>query len=392
MLDWLVVGGGVHGTHLSLVLTERVGVPRSRLRVLDPHQLPLARWTHCTRNTGMTHLRSSLVHHIGLHPFDLKHFAREVTVDTQPAFAHPYKRPALELFQHHARTVIREHTLEALRLQGHATSLHQTEEGWRVETDRGMQRARRVLLALGLSDQPRWPAWAADLRADDAPVNHLFAPTFRRPDLPDWEHAVVVGGGMSGVQAALAWAEAGQGRVTLLMRHEFREYQLDADPGWMSIKQLDRYHQEPSYERRRQIVDGARRPGSVTPALAQSCRYAVRCGALDRVVADIEKVHQDEAGLVQFTVDGDTNIPPADRVLLATGFESAPPGGPWLQRAADRLSLPKNTCGFPIVNERLEWAPGLHVTGPLAELEIGPVARNIVGARLAGKRLARLMA
>jgi hypothetical protein len=31
---------------------------------------------------------------------------------------------------------------------------------------------------------------------------------------------------------------------------------------------------------------------------------------------------------------------------------------------------------------------GLYVTGALAELELGPVARNIAGARHAGERLA----
>ncbi|MBW7996319.1 MAG: hypothetical protein FVQ81_07090 [Candidatus Glassbacteria bacterium] len=46
MLDWLIIGGGgsPRGTHLSLVLLERLGVKRHALRVLDPHEQPLARW------------------------------------------------------------------------------------------------------------------------------------------------------------------------------------------------------------------------------------------------------------------------------------------------------------------------------------------------------------
>jgi hypothetical protein len=47
-------------------------------------------------------------------------------------------------------------------------------------------------------------------------------------------------------------------------------------------------------------------------------------------------------------------------------------------------------CGFPVVDDLLQWRPGLHVTGPLAELEVGPASRNIVGARLAGERLRRV--
>jgi hypothetical protein len=38
-----------------------------------------------------------------------------------------------------------------------------------------------------------------------------------------------------------------------------------------------------------------------------------------------------------------------------------------------------------VVDRTLAWAPGLHVSGALAELEVGPVARNIIGARLASE-------
>lgn len=77
----------------------------------------------------------------------------------------------------------------------------------------------------------------------------------------------------------------------------------------------------------------------------------------------------------------------ADRLLLATGFESARPGGAWVAHAMEELGLPCAPCGYPIVDARLNWFPGLHVTGPLAELEIGATAPNIRGARAAAERL-----
>jgi hypothetical protein len=77
----------------------------------------------------------------------------------------------------------------------------------------------------------------------------------------------------------------------------------------------------------------------------------------------------------------------ADLVVLATGFESARPGGVWLDEVIAALNLPTAECGYPIVDRTLCWGPGLYVTGPLAELEIGPVARNIIGARLAAERI-----
>jgi hypothetical protein len=56
------------------------------------------------------------------------------------------------------------------------------------------------------------------------------------------------------------------------------------------------------------------------------------------------------------------------------------------------MELPFAPCGYPVVNRYLAWGRGLFVTGALAELELGPVARNISGARRAGERLYRLMA
>jgi len=61
---------------------------------------------------------------------------------------------------------------------------------------------------------------------------------------------------------------------------------------------------------------------------------------------------------------------------------------PWLDQAIAKHELPLAPCGYPLVAPLLAWAPGLYVTGGLAELELGPVARNISGTRHAGERLA----
>ena len=80
-----------------------------------------------------------------------------------------------------------------------------------------------------------------------------------------------------------------------------------------------------------------------------------------------------------------------DRVLLATGFEQTRPGGAWLDQTIAELGLSCGACGYPIVDNMLRWHPQIHVSGPLAELEIGPVSRNIIGARLAALRLLRAL-
>ena len=76
-----------------------------------------------------------------------------------------------------------------------------------------------------------------------------------------------------------------------------------------------------------------------------------------------------------------------ERVLLATGFASRRPGGPMLDDLIESASLPCAECGYPIVDRALRWHPRVYVSGPLAELELGPTARNIAGARRAGERI-----
>ena len=63
------------------------------------------------------------------------------------------------------------------------------------------------------------------------------------------------------------------------------------------------------------------------------------------------------------------------------------PGGRFVDRLIEDFGLPCNPCGYPIVGKDLQWGKNIYVSGPLAELQIGPCARNIVGARNAGRQL-----
>jgi len=74
--------------------------------------------------------------------------------------------------------------------------------------------------------------------------------------------------------------------------------------------------------------------------------------------------------------------PSLREVLRDAGLRSTQP-----RVAISELGLRCGACGYPIVDSLLRWHPQIHVSGPLAELEIGPVSRNIVGARLAALRL-----
>ena len=76
-----------------------------------------------------------------------------------------------------------------------------------------------------------------------------------------------------------------------------------------------------------------------------------------------------------------------NRVLLATGFDGHRPGGALVDGLVESAALPCANCGYPVVDEGLRWHPRVYVSGPLAELELGPTSRNIAGARRAAGRL-----
>jgi glycine/D-amino acid oxidase-like deaminating enzyme len=389
VLDVLIVGGGVHGTHLSHALTARGSVARDRLRVIDLHPEPLALWDARTRSVGMRFLRSGAVEHLDLHPFALERYARQPHGREWSLFMQPYSRPSLALFRAHTRDLVDRCGLAALRVQGRALGITQTRGGWRVETERGALEARRVVLATGAGERGLWPAWAEKLREAGAPVAHVFDAGFEReryePREPD-AHTIVAGGGISAAQLAIALAAARPGAVTLLCRHETRVRQFDSDSGWLGPARMDGFAAERCWTARRAMIGAARNRGSMPRDVAGALFGRVEARAVCHLLGDVTGAEWRD-GRIALAVDGGRMTLAATSVVLATGFEAGCPGGAWLDPAIEAYGLPRAECGYPLVDGALRWAPGLHVSGPLAELEVGPVSRNIAGARRAAERL-----
>jgi hypothetical protein len=219
-----------------------------------------------------------------------------------------------------------------------------------------------------------------------ARIEHVLDLSFRRGDVTPGERVVVVGGGISGAQLALSLAERSPGTVTLLSRHAPRIHPFDVDARlFAGSPELER---ERDYRRRRVQVMAGRRRGSMPADVASRLDVAVKSGAVAHVLARISRVVPMPAGRVRFGLDREPDSLTADRVILATGFDGARPGGAWIDRAIGDLALPRAPCGYPMVDATLQWSPGLHVTGALAELQLGPAARGIAGARRAAQILA----
>jgi len=117
--------------------------------------------------------------------------------------------------------------------------------------------------------------------------------------------------------------------------------------------------------------------------------------------------------------NGDS-IGPVNEIILATGLGKMVPGHQIIHPLALKLNLPLSPCGYPLLDQSLLWkqndcidsdgeyrensfcssrkrsktantSTNIFMSGGLAELELGPSARNIAGARMAAERIAAAM-
>ena len=392
MTRWLIAGGGIHGTHVAARLVEEAGISPADITILDPAPRLLARWRARTAATGMTYLRSPAVHHLGRQPFELLRSGQQSGFAScgLPAFEQPYNRPALSLFNDHAETVIARTGIGNRHRRARAVEARLNQDRVRLKLDDGSTvEADNLVLALGAGDQPHWPSWARKLARDGADILHLFDSGARVQEgmpsagNPAPAKVAVIGAGISGVQLALRLASLDI-PLMLVSGHPLRAHQFDSEPGWLGPRYMKAFSEERDPARRRAAIQEARHTGSLPPALVQELRGAVSEGRIVCVEGPVSTAHIANGCIQIVTPERTLTI---DRVILATGFDPGRPGGPLVDGLAEDYGLRCAACGYPVPDAHLRWHPRVFVTGPLAELELGPVARNIAGARRAADRL-----
>ena len=384
MYDWLVIGGGIHGCTVASFLLKKGKVRVERLCIIDPHDKPMYKWKKNTERIGMEYLRSPSVHHIDVDPFSLQKYAVHSNQE-QTNFYGRYKRPSLELFNEHCEFIVKEANLHQCWHQGWVNSIEKEQGFWKVRTRNGYEvRAQNIVLSISINNQLNIPDWSKELRAVSSnQVFHIFE---ENPvPLSSLQPPVaVIGGGITAAHVTIKLSRMYPGKLLLIKRHPFRIEDFDSDPGWLGPKNLGSYHKIKNYEERRMMIQQSRNKGSLTKELFYKLKRLERENKIHIIDGEVESARASRSDITLKIKDVEIKV---HNILLATGFLPSLPGKDWLDQLIKDLNLSCAKCGYPIINKNLQWYPQLYVSGPLAELEVGPMARNISGARHAAERI-----
>ncbi|NLP51439.1 FAD/NAD(P)-binding protein [Bacillus sp. RO1] len=383
MHQWVIIGGGIQGLTVATFLLKKNKTTINKIRIVDPNPKPLENWKRCTSTISMPYLRSPSVHHLDTDPFSLQSFSKKEKVyQGSNDFYGRYKRPSLHMFNDHCDHLVDDLEIMKAYVRSKVSNVEKSNGYWKVYLQTGeVLQTEKVVIAIGMSDQLHLPEWASRLKKQRP--NSLFH-VFDK-DLPSFENMdgpfVVVGGGITATHLAIKLATLFPGEVTMLKRHSFRVHDFDSNPEWLGPKMRHPFIKIKDYENRRKAIKSARHKGSIPSELRNRISHLVRSKKLaikDGIINDFVGQYND----VQLLLENGEKIT-GGSILLATGFEQGLPGKEWLDPVIKQEKLPCAKCGYPIVNHMLEWAPNLYVSGALAELEVGPIARNISGARVA---------
>ncbi|MGD1949188.1 MAG: FAD/NAD(P)-binding protein [Leptolyngbyaceae cyanobacterium] len=387
--DLAIVGAGPQALTLVTHLLQKKKSMRNRFVVLDPSGQWLQQWQHQFAAYEIPHLRSPVVHHPDPNPHALRAFAESRADELFP----PYDLPGTRLFQDFCQEVIHRWQLQDRVVSAQVEHLEPLRQQGRFRltlTNGQILTARRVVLAIA-GGVPHLPDWVA--RPQNYPLDRLcHSHQVDLRGLRLWgERILIVGSGLTAGHLALG-AIARGAQVMMMARRTFYEKLFDAAPGWLGPKNLKGFHAEPDWQTRWQMIRDARDGGSLTPAVLTKLRRLERDGKLSfyeqcevhsakwketswQVVCSHPKAHHCITHL------------PIDRIWLATGNTLDVNQWPLLSTVREHYPVP-TVQGLPVLDKHLRW-PGcnLFIMGGATALQVGPVARNLFGAKLACDRI-----
>ncbi len=378
-----IVGAGPHALTLVTHMLQKRQEMRGKFVVFDPSGGWLSQWSAAFGAQEIPHLRSPAVHHPDPDPYALRRFAENRPQELFP----PYDLPGTKLFEDFCRETIARWQLENTVEQAKVTRVEPLgKRGFRLELD-GERRvmARRVVMAMG-GGRPSLPDWVEKIQTPypSDRLCHSLAIDLRQMALRG-DRVLIIGGGLTSGHLAIGALEGGA-TVTLMVKRQLQEKLFDADPGWLGPKYLKGFAAEADWQRRWELIQQARNGGSMTPAVVTRLRRESRNGRLG-IYEECQVVEAAwNQGEWQIICNNGAEYT-CDRIWVATGTKLDVMAEPLFADILEAYPIPI-IQGLPVLDEHLRW-PGceLFIMGGLAALQVGPVARNLSGARMACDRI-----
>lgn len=379
-----IIGAGPHALTLATHLLHKQPKP-NKIKVFDPSGVWLSQWHHQFACQNIPHLRSPAVHHPDPNPFALRKFAENRSHELFP----PYDLPGTKLFEDFCADLVQRYPLADRVVPSQVIDIvplnHRRRSQFLLVLGNGETvEARRVVLATG-GGVLQVPDWVSQISSPFPPERLSHSQQLDLRSLyPSGEQVLIVGGGLTSAHLVLGLIARGA-TVTLMVRRPLREKLFDADPGWLGPKYLKGFEAESCWPVRSQMIQQARDGGSITPGLMIQLRRAIRQGKLILLEnCQVQRAIWENNWQVECDRGDRINF---DRILLATGTKLHADSHPLLKNI---LSIYPTEIidGLPVLDQHLRL-PGCEffLMGGLAALQLGPVARNLAGARMAAARI-----
>ncbi len=385
-IDLAIIGAGVQALTLTTHLLQKSAKHYHKFLVFDPSPTWMRQWQRQFAAQQIPCLRSPAVHHPDPNPYQLRNFAEH----RQNELFSPYDRPGTKLFNDFCQEVIRRWQLADKIYPAKVMQIIPSQQLSRprfqlvLETGETII-ARRVVLATG-SGQVQLPDWVERITSDYPldKLSHSQQVNLEQLKLRG-ESILIIGGGLTSGHLAKGALNLGA-TVTLMTRKQLQEKIFEAEPGWLGPKYLKEFHAQTDWDVRYQQIQQARNGGSMTPEMMLQLRQASHQGKITLNESCQVSSAQWQEPLWQVScLDG--NQHQFTRIWLATGTKFKATEHPLLQNVLETYPT-QIVNGLPVLDQYLRLPKSnFFIMGGLAALQIGPVARNIAGARMACKSM-----
>eukprot|EP00977_Amphora_coffeiformis_P009724 scaffold2243_cov165-Amphora_coffeaeformis.AAC.4 len=316
-----------------------------------------------------------------------------------------WKLPSSKLFSDFCDDLVRK--LPHKRLQGHVVDIQQFESAndtlyeitWSSSTSlfssekrlKSFQ-ARNVIVATGMMGRPVIPPGLVDSPAVSWKDPHAFPAPLSKLQDQEPGRVLVVGGGLTAVQAALRVLQDGH-KCVLCSRRPLQEKHFDIPLEWFdrrtANKNLSKIYHDTAENRLMQLKE-ARDGGSVPPMYMKLLQDHDH--NLTFWTGDVE-YQKSEASESAIKIQFQNSIHNFDRVILACGMSIDCSAHPLISKIMSKWPTPVH-YGYPLLTEDLQWDTkhrNLFVVGAMAALQVGPDAGNLMGIRRAATVVANAL-